>query len=226
MEDVLRACFRGPAETMAFVFGYFAVLYFLVAPALWRLEGRLEPLFRRSRGEGELIREEIRRSLGAMGVFSAGSLAVFWGLERGLLEVNFLGDPWRIAAELAGLIVWNEAHFYGAHRLLHGAKALRGWHGEHHRSRPSTPFAAFSLHPMEELLLGSVLPLAMLAWDFSAYSLLLFPIWSLLINAMSHMNARGIGFVEHHQKHHQWYSGNYAFLFSALDRIGKTEIRK
>jgi Delta7-sterol 5-desaturase len=79
----------------------------------------------------------------------------------------------------------------------------------------------------EALLLGSVMPLAMLVHDFSLLPLVLLPIWSICINALAHSNCNKfdgasehslLSLVRHHQSHHSRYSGNFSFLFIQLDR--------
>ena len=82
------------------------------------------------------------------------------------------------------MVLWNDLHFYAMHRLLH--QKLRRAHAIHHRSVAATPFASYSMSATEALLLGSVMPLAMLAHDFSWQALLFLPVWSIAINTLSH----------------------------------------
>jgi len=145
-------------------------------------------------------------------------------LKYQLFNVYFWFSP-VVVAEIIVLIFWNDIHFYIGHRALHEIKFLKKMHGFHHRFRPSTPFAAFAFHPVEALILGSVLPIAMLVYDFSIYSLLFLPLWSITINTISHANIKNVFISEHHQAHHYYYNGNYGFCFPIFDKILKTEIK-
>ena len=73
------------------------------------------------------------------------------------------------------LAVWNDVHFWLNHRLLH-LPWLRRFHGAHHRSMVTTPFATYSFHPVEALLLGNVILPPMLVHDFSFWSLASLPV--------------------------------------------------
>jgi Delta7-sterol 5-desaturase len=125
------------------------------------------------------------------------------------------------------LVVWNEAHFYVCHRALH-LPALRRFHLPHHRSIVTTPWATYAFHPIEALMLGSVLLIPMLLHDFSFAALIATPLFSLLFNNIGHSNYDFLpgaakdrwwlnGARRHHQ-HHVSYHGNYGFMFPFIDR--------
>jgi sterol desaturase/sphingolipid hydroxylase (fatty acid hydroxylase superfamily) len=111
------------------------------------------------------------------------------------------------------------------HRLMHSQ--FKKIHAPHHLSISATPFTAYSMSPWEAILLGSVMPIAMLFHNFSLFSLALLPIWSIAINTLAHANSNIfpsasehslLGVIKHHQSHHSKYHGNYSFFFTQLDR--------
>jgi len=79
-------------------------------------------------------------------------------------------------------VLWNDVHFYAIHRLLHGRWLFQHIHREHHRAIRPTPFSTYAMHPIEALLLGSVMVLVQPFHAFSLPTLLLFPLVSLAMN--------------------------------------------
>ena len=72
--------------------------------------------------------------------------------------------------------------FFVIHRALHWKPLYRSVHIWHHRSVITTPFSAYSFHPVESFLLGSVMPLALVLHTFSPWALLGLTLKSLWLN--------------------------------------------
>lgn len=47
--------------------------------------------------------------------------------------------------------LWRDAHFYGAHRLIHFKPLFTHIHSLHHRNTDIEPFAGLCMHPVEHL---------------------------------------------------------------------------
>lgn len=214
-----------PLPLVLWATAYFFLIYFFFAGLAWclaKVVGR--PLETRLRPPAQ-IRTEILVSLRSILLFGLG-MALPWAmLASGLVGLDAHPSSAKIALDCLLLILWNDLHFYGMHRLLH--EYLKKAHVLHHRSVAATPFASFSMSVTEAVLLGSVMPLAMLAHDFSLPALLFLPVWSICINSLAHANCDLFpkasedslpGFIKHHQSHHSRYHGNYSFLFARLDR--------
>ena len=211
---------------------FFATLYLATGMATWWLVRHLLP----SLGYGRVLdprplppgqlRRELRESAVAIFVFGTG-LVVPWGLLRlGWAELAVDPAPWRIALEVVALFLWNEAHFFANHRLLH-TRWLRRFHGAHHRSHVATPFSTYALHPVEAVMLGSVPLVPMLLHDFSFAALVSLPVLSIVLNNLGHANyefsrtAPATGWraaSRRHHLHHACYQGNYGFLLDVFDR--------
>ena len=212
--------------------GFFAAIYLLLCGGNWLLTQYLLPALGWGRRidprplrPGQL-RREIGWSIVSVLVFGIGSVLVWWLLQRGWARLAQDAGPLRIAAEIAVLLVWNDIHFYANHRLLH-TRPLRRYHQHHHQSQVTTPFATYSFHPLEAVLLGNVILLPMLLHDFSFLALLSLPVASLLLNNLGHGNydyAPRVGndhwlaASRRHHLHHACYHGNYGFLFNFMDR--------
>ena len=217
---------------------FFATIYLVSASATWLLAHLLMPAL----GVGRRIdpralgADQLRRELG----WSVSSILIFgvglvfpWGILRlGWAELAIEPSAWRITTEIAVLFVWNEAHFYANHRLLHTA-FMRRFHAEHHRSHVATPFSTYRFHPVEAILLGKVPLVPMLLHDFSFAALLSLPLMSIVLNNLGHSNyefsraapARGwLGASRRHHLHHACYHGNYGFLIGTFDRLFGTTL--
>ncbi len=233
--DALGAAFRDldALAVMAVGIAFFASIYAVCAVGMWAATRWLMPPFgfgrvldTRALGRGQ-IRRELTASLVSILIFGVG-LVFPWGILQ-LGWATFAVDvaAWRVALEIAVLFVWNEAHFYVSHRLLHTA-VLRRFHGQHHRSTVATPFSTYAFHPVEALMLGSVPLIPMLLHDFSFAALLSLPLMSIVLNTLGHSNyefsqhapARGFfGASRRHHLHHAHYHGNYGFLIGTFDRL-------
>ncbi|MCD9028228.1 sterol desaturase family protein [Luteimonas sp. BDR2-5] len=212
--------------------GFFAGLYGVLCGGTWLLTRYLLPAL----GIGHRIdatplrpgqlRHEIAGSAVSILIFGIGSVIPWWFLQAGWARLASDPGPLRVLLEAAALLVWNDVHFYLNHRLLH-TRPLRRYHQQHHRSRVPTPFATYSFHPLEAVLLGNVILLPMLVHDFSFAALLSLPVLSLLLNNLGHSNydfrpAAGhdswLAASRRHHLHHTRYHGNYGFLLNFMDR--------
>jgi Delta7-sterol 5-desaturase len=206
----------------------FVALSFLLTRKLLPAHHIGMPLDTRPLAPGQL-RRELEGSAMSVMIFGLG-LVFPWGLlklgwARLAVDLSLL----QTLCEMLVLVVWNEIHFYINHRLLH-TRWLRKFHVPHHRSVVTTPWSAYNFHPVEALMLGSVLMLPMMLHDFSVYALAFVPLFSLLINSLGHANydvnpassfflLQG---VRRHQLHHARFNGNYGFMLPFMDRLCHT----
>lgn len=213
-----------PLPLMAWALVFFVTIYLVFSILAWWLARVISrPLETRPLVPGQ-IRIELRNSARSICLFGLGMGFPWIFYQWGWVAIDTSQNWLRIVVEMLLLIIWNDVHFYALHRLMHAR--FRKVHASHHRSIRATPFAAYSMGWMEALMLGSVLPLAMLWHNFTVPALLFLPLWSLFINTLSHSNCdlfpsanaeSMLGFIKHHQSHHSSYHGNYAFFISRLD---------
>jgi Delta7-sterol 5-desaturase len=215
---------------------YFAAIY-LAAGMI--TNGVRVALLRRGRGRlldprpvppGQVAREW-RQSAVSIVIFGVGLLLPWTMVVRGWAEVHPSNPPLRVALELLALLVWNDIHFYAVHRVLHQPALLRTVHAAHHQSIVTTPWSTYAFHPVEALLLGSVLLPPMLVWSFTPLALVLLPVLSLSYNVVGHSNFsplpkrwRWLSNAQDHHLHHACHRGNYGFLFTFIDRWLGTQL--
>ncbi len=222
-----------PNEVALWGIAYFFSIYLLFASFAWSVAWLVNrPIETRPVKPKQLI-TELLDSIRSILIFGIG-IVIPWAM----LKLNISAFPSSVSAvsilsEILVLIIWNDIHFYGMHRLLH--YRFKRSHAVHHLSVTATPFTAYSMSIWEAILLGSVMPIAMLFHDFSFASLAFLPIWSIAINTMAHSNCNLfpnasehslLGLVNHHQCHHSHYRGNYSFFFPQLDHWLHTTLIK
>lgn len=171
------------------------------------------------------IRQELLLSILSMLVFAIQATVLVWILRNGWLVVSWQRPLWHLLWELPALYVWNEVHFFVVHRLLHWGPLYRHVHIWHHRSVLTTPFSAYSFHPVESFLLGSVMPLALVFHPFSPWALLGLTVMSLLLNVGGHLPCERIRRAwtfalphsRYHNRHHREFNAHFSFSFPLLD---------
>ena len=183
------------------------------------------------------VREELWLSLLSIVIFAAQTAAVAWMLRQGWLSIDWQRSPWHLLWELPLLYVWNDVHFFVIHRALHWKPLYRTVHIWHHRSVITTPFSAYSFHPVESVLLGSVMLLALAMHAFSPWALLGLTIMSLILNVSGHLPyeqihersqlfRRLLAHSRYHNRHHREFHTHYAFSLVSLDRWFSRKVKQ
>lgn len=177
------------------------------------------------------LRREIGFSLITVSIFGLGVIFPWGLLQLGWAKLADNPSLQQIIVEIIILFYWNELHFYINHRLLH-TPLLRRFHKVHHQSMTTTPWTTYSFHPIESMMLGSVLILPMLVHDFSIQALFSVPVFSFVINQIGHANydwyPKSKFFLfqgaRRHQQHHEKVHGNFGFALDWLDNWLKTAL--
>jgi sterol desaturase/sphingolipid hydroxylase (fatty acid hydroxylase superfamily) len=179
------------------------------------------------------VRKEVGRSLVSIAIFG-GYGALTLALDaQGLTHLRWELTATGLAVDLLVLALWNEVHFYACHRVLHTRWLFRHVHAVHHRSRVPTPFSTYSFHPVEAIMLGSVMVTLQLFYDVSFWAALTYPLVSLLMNTLGHLNyalatprwwTAPLRASEHHSLHHRKVNGNFGFQSPVLDLLLGTEL--
>jgi len=228
---------------MGWGLAFFGAIYLLFGSAVWLLTRHILPALKIGRVldprpvTPAQLRREWALSAISITIFGAGLLLPWGVLQLGwarLYPGASLGVDVviRIALEIAALMVWNDIHFWLNHRLLH-TRWLKRFHLAHHRSIVTTPFATYAFHPVEAAMLGSVMVPPMLVHDFSFWSLLALPLFSLWVNSVGHSNydffprlpyTHWLAGSRQHHLHHACFHGNYGFQFGFIDKLFGTQL--
>jgi Delta7-sterol 5-desaturase len=213
---------------IAATIAWFALIYLLITGGAHALTTRpvIGALAPGGRLRPRQVRQELRLSLLSILIFAAQAAGLVWVLRHGWLAIDWQRSFWNLLWELPLLYLWNELHFFIVHRALHWKPLYRRLHIWHHRSVITTPFSAYSFHPVESFLLGSVMPLALVFHAFSPWALLGLTVMSLLLNVAGHLPhehiRNGFGLLRahsaYHNRHHREFHTHYAFSLVWLDR--------
>jgi len=173
------------------------------------------------------IKDEIKNSLVSILVFAAHATLIYYLYQANLVAIRWAVPTLQIWLEVFVLFIWNEIHFYACHRLLHTRWLLKRVHSIHHRSVVTTPFSTFSFHWFESALLGSVMLLALICYNFSFHALFVLPLISIIGNSLGHSNfsifKEGTRSPSRsHRQHHYRSNVNFGFLLPVFDEIFKT----
>jgi len=217
------------ATLLWFVFIYALIAGGAYALAIRKLPGTVTAGNRVLRLRPGQVREELGLSALSILIFAAQTAGVAWLLRHGWLTVDWHRSAWHLWWELPVLYLWNDVHFFVVHRVLHWKPLYRSVHIWHHRSVITTPFSAYSFHPLESFLLGSVMPLALVLHAFSPLALLGLTVMSLVLNVSGHLPYEQIRersklfrlllpHSRYHNRHHREFHTHYAFSLMWLDR--------
>lgn len=217
----------------------FAAIYFGSAGLTWWLTRSVLPargigriIDRRPLREGQ-IADEVRRSLVSILVFAGYGVLTVAADRAGVVAIRWQESLGAFTLDLLLLTVWNEVHFYACHRLLHTRWLYRHVHVAHHRSVVATPFSTYSFHWFEATLLSSVMILLLLVYPLGIGTVVLFPLISLALNSIGHMNyailpERSVNMLlagcRRHALHHARNVGNFGFYLPWLDRVLGTRV--
>ncbi len=165
---------------------YFLSIYLIFSSIAWCIAHIVNRPIGKRPIKSEQVRSELLDSIRSILIFSI-ALVVPWAmLKLGIAAFPTSISIVSILTEMLILIIWNDIYLYAIYRLL--PNQFKKSHTTHHSSVTTTPFTAYNMSVWEAILLGSVMPIAMLFYDFSLVSLAFLPIWSIAINTLARTN--------------------------------------
>jgi sterol desaturase/sphingolipid hydroxylase (fatty acid hydroxylase superfamily) len=185
---------------------------------------------------------EVKWSLITSIIFAiAGALtALLW--QKGYTRVYtdlYQYSLWYLPASLMISMLIHETYYYWLHRWMHKPSVFKVLHKVHHDSNTTSPWTAFSFHPLEGLLQALILPLTIMFIPMHVYVLLLqltLMTFSSVINHLEievypagfhkHFLGRWLIGATHHSLHHKQFKYNFGLYFTFWDKWKKTESPK
>jgi sterol desaturase/sphingolipid hydroxylase (fatty acid hydroxylase superfamily) len=189
----------------------------------------------------KVISSEIKNSIISMFVFTLVDMALYSSFQDGktLIYFDISNYGWGyLVLSIFLLLVFDDTYFYWTHRLIHHPRIFPHVHKIHHQSFDPSPFAAYSFHPLEAVILGLggyivayIIPVhftALLVWQFLNF----------VFNVIGHLGyeiypkwftkflfTRWKTTSTHHNMHHEKLRGNYALYFTWWDKLMGTEFK-
>lgn len=213
--------------------GLFYGIFYIWYPEKWKSRKINDRDFKKGQFKSEIFWSMISAAIFAI---TAAITVILWqkGYTKIYTSLN-LADWWYFPLSLLLYMLLQETYYYWIHRWMHHPAIFRMVHKVHHDSKISSPFTAFSFHPIEALLQAILIPILLLFIPIHLYVIIaLLTIMSIssVVNhldieiypkgSQNHFSKWVIG-ATHHSQHHQRYKYNFGLYFTFWDRIKKTE---
>ncbi len=214
--------------------GLFYAIFYVWFPGKWK--GR--KLSQRAYRPGQL-KKEIRWSTLSSIIFALAGILTLWLWQMGKTkiynEVAAFG-AWYLPFSLLLSMLFQETYYYWLHRLMHHPALFSMVHKIHHDSHTTSPFTAFSFHPIESVIQAVALPVILLLLPLHPIVILTQLILMTFTSVMNHLNidiypdtiakyfiGKWIIGATHHSLHHKQYKYNFGLYFTIWDKLIKTE---
>jgi sterol desaturase/sphingolipid hydroxylase (fatty acid hydroxylase superfamily) len=214
--------------------GLFFGVFYLWYPAKWK-ERKINA---KAYKPGQFKRE-VKWSMITAALFAvAGAiLLVLW--QKGYTKVYLepLQYPWWwLPLSLAIAMLLHETYYYWLHRWMHHPRVFKIIHKVHHDSNVTSPWTAFSFHPLEGVLQALFLPLLLLLLPMHLYVVIIQLTIMTFSSVINHLDievypkgfnrnflGRWLIGATHHSLHHKQFKYNYGLYFTFWDKWKKTE---
>lgn len=174
----------------------------------------------------EQRKTEIKNGVLACTIFSIGSL-----LSRELFTGIWPHSLSSLFYQIASFVIFYETYSYFVHRLLHLPLFTRV-HGVHHQSIRTTPWTAYSVHPIEATFIGMSAPIFMVLFPLSLGVALVLHVMGMMFTIFLHSNftlktrnstINNFSFYpNYHSSHHLSGNINFGFVAPLWDRFFRT----
>lgn len=222
------------------VFRYFLVAgFFFFFFYIWEAETWEDrKLTKKDYAKGQ-FQKEIAWSIVTSLIFAfAGAITVLlWqsGFTQIYFQISDYGYVYFVASIFIAMLI-HETYYYWLHRWMHYPKIYRIVHKVHHDSLVTSPWTAFSFHPLEAVLEAIVLPLMVLFLPLHPYIIVLQLTIMTLSSVINHLDieiypsgfekhwlGKWIIGATHHSLHHTQFRFNFGLYFTFWDKWMRTE---
>lgn len=223
---------------------YFLVTlpFFLVFWVWYKKEFQARRIQQKQRSHEKQWWREIRQSILSVLIFTVIDVGIYIAEQHGLTSMyqdfDQYGIPYLLLSVVL-MILFQDTFFYWAHRSMHWKPLYNLAHKVHHDSIDTSPFTAYSFHPVETIIeaLPSAIFSFLLPVHFSA--LIGYQVVSLVMNVIGHLGYEIIPQSwtthwllkwktpsTHHNMHHSHVNGNYTLYFRFWDVWMGTEFEE
>ncbi len=216
------------------VAGLFYLFFYIWFPGKWARRKINTKLYRKNQ-----FKIEVSWSMITALIFSiAGTVTVIlWqkGYTKVYTDIDGYGW-WYLPFSLIVFMVVHETYYYWLHRWMHIPAVFKIVHKVHHNSNITSPFTAFSFHPLEGFLQAIFLPLMLMILPMHYYVIIVQLTLMTLSSVINHLDielyprnfdkhivGKWLIGASHHSLHHKQFKYNYGLYFTFWDKIKKTE---
>ncbi len=214
--------------------GIFHLIFYQNPSKKWR--GRKVNLQPYKEGQ---FQKEIKWSVVASLIFAIAGTLTIWLWQNGytrIYEGLYWTDIWYMPVSLAIAMFLHETYYYWVHKGMHHPKVFRHVHKIHHESLISSPWTAFSFHPLEAILEAVILPIILIIIPLHPIVILLHLVIMTISSVINHLDVeiyprnfenhwlgKWIIGATHHSLHHKDFKTNYGLYFTFWDKWMTTE---
>jgi sterol desaturase/sphingolipid hydroxylase (fatty acid hydroxylase superfamily) len=214
--------------------GLFYAIFYLWYPQKWK-----QRKINSGRFKKDQFRKEVKWSCITAIIFAvSGTItAILWqkGFTKVYLNTTDFPLLWLPLSLVISLLL-HETYYYWLHRWMHHPKIFRIVHKVHHDSNITSPWTAFSFHPIEALLQAVFLPALLLILPMHLYVLIIQLTIMTVSSVINHLDieiypkqfhkyflTRCLIGATHHSLHHKQFKYNYGLYFTFWDKLRGTE---
>jgi sterol desaturase/sphingolipid hydroxylase (fatty acid hydroxylase superfamily) len=223
----------------SFIYIIFALPAFLLFWVFGKNFFKARRIQAKKRATKKNIRRELFFSMTTLMIFCIIDVGIYVAAENGVTKIyiDSTGYPWWYWGVSVGvMLIFHDAYFYWAHRLMHHPVLYKHVHRIHHESVDPSPFTAFAFHPLEALVEAGFYVIFIFIIPIHLGAIILWQIIQQGLNVIGHMGYEVYprGFTKnwffswktastHHNMHHAKFEGNYGLYFTWWDKWFGTE---
>lgn len=218
----------------ALIAGVFYVIFYVWFPDRWKQRKIATKDYKKHQFRKEFFWSSLTAVLFAL----AGSvLYLLW--QNGYTKIYVQLDTypiWWLPLSLIVAMLVHETYYYWLHRWMHLPRIFPIFHKVHHNSHITSPWTAFSFHPLEGILQAVFLPLLLMVFPMHPYVIitqLTIMTFSSVINHLDieiypanfhrHFFGKWLIGATHHSLHHKQFKYNFGLYFTFWDMWKKTD---
>ena len=214
--------------------GLFHLVFYTWFPKRWRQRKLSQKPFLRKQ-----FYTELSWSMLTAAIFAVAGSGTLWLWQQGYTQIYTDWHHWPLGWLPLSLFIsmlLHETYYYWLHRWMHHPRVFRLVHQVHHNSNITSPWTAFSFHPLEGLLQAIFLPALLLLLPMHVSVLLLQLTIMTLSSVINHLDielypkgfhkhrlGRWLIGATHHALHHRQFKYNYGLYFTFWDKWKQTE---
>lgn len=214
--------------------GFFYLVFYVWYPEKWKQKKINQRPYKKDQ-----FRKEVRWSMITSLLFAITGTLLLLMWQQGWTQLYFdvhAYPLWWLPVSFAIAVLVHETYYYWLHRWMHHPKIFRVVHKVHHDSNITSPWTAFSFHPVEGLLQAIFLPVLLLVLPMHLYVLIVQLTFMTLSSVVNHLDieiypkkfhrhfiGRWLIGATHHALHHKQFKYNYGLYFTFWDKWKQTE---
>ena len=214
--------------------GMFYGIFYLWFPQKWKQRKINSKEYKTNQ-----FKKEVKWSMITALLFASAATvaAVLWQKGFTMIYINANEYPlWWMPLSLLITMLLHETYYYWLHRCMHIPAIFKIVHKIHHDSNVTSPWTAFSFHPLEGFLQAVFLPVLLVLLPVHLYVLLIqltIMTFSSVINHLdieiypkgfhTHPVGKWLIGATHHALHHKQFKYNYGLYFTFWDKWKHTE---